>query len=200
MIVAVPKYDLYHKNEDTEVLHAQVACLYWKMNVEIERISHITGYAPATVKNYIRKYSDLVEKYDEYFNPKTPHGTRRVRTPLPYFEDEYIKVEPPEDCGLYLIGSTHFDPMTGKRYFWIKVGMGRNLAQRLRSYCSENPMVFIADVMIVDPDDVLDFEASYHISLSDLAIAQAQNTREWFLVDEQTYMEICSKGFDFFHK
>ena len=198
MIIKVKKYNLYGKNKETDVLHSQVACLYWKMQEEVERIAEITGYAPSTVKNYVRKYSDLVDKYDYYFNPDAPQGEKIVRTPLPYFKDEYPKVEIPETCGLYLVGSTHFDPILEITYYWIKVGMSVNLVKRLNSYRTENPMIFIADVYEDSPDLVRDNEFLCHVKLSDVAKAQAQGTNEWFLVDRETYLEICEKGFNYF--
>ena len=199
MKVTVKKYDVRQKHvDDMEALHSQVACLYWKEHASLEEISEITGYAIPTVRVYVNRYSELVDNYDEFFNPNKPPRVRYVRTPLPYYEDGYIKKEISEDCGVYLVGSTHFDPLTGKRYFWIKVGMASNLRKRLNGYRSENPMLFIADLMEVDYADVYEIERSCHIMLSDVAKAQAKGTDEWFLVDRKTYMNICQQGFDFF--
>lgn len=198
MIIKVKKYDLYSQNKETEVLHAQVACLYWKMQEEIQRIAEITGYATSTVKSYVRKYSDLVDKYDYYFNPDAPQGEKIVRKPLPFFSDDYPKVEVPETCGLYLVGSTHFDPILEITYYWIKVGMSTNLVKRLNSYRTENPMIFVADTWEEDRETVFDAEFVCHVKLSDVAIAQAQGTNEWFLVDRDTYLNICKQGFKYF--
>ena len=203
MIVMIEKYDVMAHlpiEADSEHRWAQVACLYWRFHKNVNEISEITGYAVSTVKNYVRKYQELEKFYDDYFNFDAPKKTKRVRTPLAIFDDGYETPEISDCSGLYLVGSTYVDPHTKKFYYWIKVGMSAtSLAKRLRSYHSENPMVWIADVMYVDTDNVYEMEHECHIALSEIAHNIARNTEEWFLVDEETYFEICNKGFHYFY-
>ena len=200
MKVAVQKYDIhtYLANASTEVRRAQVVCLYWKENESFSKICQITSYALSTVKSYVNKYEYLTKEYDNFFNKRAPQKYEYVCTPLDDFDDGYLKVEVPKECGLYLVGSTHFDPLTGKTYYWIKVGMSTNLFKRLRGYHSENPMIYVADTLITGNDVVCDMEHDCHVMLSDVAMARAENTAEWFLVDKDTYMNICQQGFNYF--
>lgn len=203
MIITIEKYDVMShlpSTADSEHRWAQVACLYWKFHKDVNEISQITGYAVSTVKNYVRKYQELERFYDDYFNFDTPNKTRIVRTPLNTFDDGYPTPHVPEECGLYLVGSTYINPFSKQTYYWIKVGMSTNLVKRLRSYRTENPMVWIADTMAVDKEDVYSMERECHIILSDVAYGIARNTDEWFIVDEKTYFEICDKGFRYFYK
>jgi len=199
MIVEHEKYNIMEPiSWPTEIAHAQVACLYWKLNKSIDEITEITIYAKSTVKGYVDKYHHLVDRYDDYFNPQYPKFKTYERTPLPVFHDNYHHVRPDEDCGLYLVGSTHFDPHTMMQYYWIKVGMSTNLKKRIKSYHTENPMVFVADTMICDISDVGAMENDCHIALSDVAYGIAEDTIEWFIVSRETYLEICREGFRYF--
>lgn len=202
MIVAVEKYDVMSHlpiEAGSELRWAQVACLYWRFHKDVAEIAKITGYCTGTVKSYVRKYQELEKYYDDYFNFDAPKKTKQVRKPLAVFDDGYNIPEVLDCSGIYLVGSTYIDPYTKKIYYWIKVGMSStSLAKRLRGYRSENPMVWIADVMYVDTDNVGAMEHECHIALSDIAYGIARNTDEWFIVDEDTYFEICEKGFHYF--
>ena len=202
MVVIVEKYDVMNTlpvDADFEHRWAQVACLYWRFHKDIDEIATITGYAISTVKNYVRKYQELEKRYDDYFNFDAPKKTKYVRTPLKVFDDGYEIPEAPNGSGLYLVGSVHANPETSELYYWIKTGMSAtSVAKRLRSYRTENPMVWIADTLSVDVDNVYEMETACHIALSDVAYGIARNTEEWFIVDRETYFEICKKGFHYF--
>lgn len=118
---------------------------------------------------------------------------------FPRFNDGYPVKEIPKASGLYLIGSTHFDPILNKQYFWIKVGMSTNLRSRMRGYRSQNPMIFIVDFRCFNEEAVGDEEMYCQEKLSESAIALAPNTWEWFLTDKETYMRICDQGFNYFY-
>lgn len=203
MIIAVEKYDVMAplpSGVDSEHRWAQVACLYWRFHKTVEEIAEITGYCLGTVKAYVRKYQELEKMYDDYFNFDAPKKTKRVRKPLAVFDDGYDLPEVLDCPGLYLVGSVYIDPHTKKIFYWIKVGMSAtSLAKRLKGYRSENPMIWIADYMYVDLDNVYEMEHDCHIALSDVAYGIARNTEEWFIVDEDTYFEICEKGFHYFY-
>lgn len=202
MVIVVEKYDIMSRipSDKTEQRWAQVACLYWKFHKNAPEIAEITGYSLGTVKNYIHKYQELEDRYDDYFNFDAPKLTKRVRTPLATFEDGYNSPEVPDESGLYLVGSTYIDPFTKKIYYWVKVGMSiASLSKRIKGYHTENPMVWIADILPVDdPETVVAMENECHIALSEVAYGVAKDTVEWFIVDEATYFEICEKGFHYF--
>ncbi len=67
MVIVVEKYDIMSRipSDKTEQRWAQVACLYWKFHKNAPEIAEITGYSLATVKNYIHKYQELEDRYDD---------------------------------------------------------------------------------------------------------------------------------------
>lgn len=201
MIIYVEKHDVMSRlpnDTDSEMRWAQVACLYWRFHKTEKEIAEITGYTLSTVKSYIYKYQSLEEYYDDFFNFDTPKKTKRVRTPLKTFDDGYPVREIPTESGLYLVGSVYINPYTKRIYYWIKVGLSTNLRKRLKGYRSENPMVWIADILEMGDDLIGTMEHECHIALSDVAQGIAPNTDEWFIVDEETYFDICNKGFKYF--
>ena len=202
MIVYIEKYDIMSRIPSTETEHrwAQVACLYWRFHKTIGEIAKITGYCHSTVKSYVRKYQELEKFYDDYFNFDAPKKTKKVKNSLKSFDDGYPIREIPASCGLYLVGSTYIDPYTKRIFYWIKVGMSSNLEKRLRGYRSENPMVWIADILETDPNDVGRMEIECHVMLSEIAYGVCRNTEEWFIVDEKTYLKICEEGFNYFYE
>lgn len=201
MVVAIKKCDIMAclVAEPSEVRWSQVACLYWRFHKTEQEIADITGYALKTVKSYVNKYHALEKYYDKYFNFDAPEQTKQVRKPLPTFNDKYPEKEIPKECGLYLIGSVYTDPHTKEVYYWIKVGMSTNLYNRIKQYRSHNPMVWVSDLLLVDIDFVYKMESECHIALSDVAFGLAKDTEEWFIVDRDTYLEICESGFHYFY-
>lgn len=201
MLIYINKYNIFENDTSAplDVRHAQVACLYWRFHKSVEEIALITGYAKSTVKNYISKYQELEEMYDAYFNADAPKAEKYVRTPLPIFTDGYNAHPVESDSGLYLIGSTYFDPKHPDRlYYWIKVGLSSNLEKRIKGYRSHNPMVWVADTITFDVMEMGQMEQYCHIMLSDIAYGIARDTEEWFIVTAEQYNEICSKGFSYF--
>ena len=200
MKVTHPKYDLFanSSNYPYEVRKTQVTYLYYHEHKTFAEIAKISGYAVSTVKNYVSRFIGAEEMYDPYFNLDAPPLVTDERKPLPIFEDGYPIPVAPEDCGLYLMSSTHFDPITDRKIYCIKVGMSTKLCNRVRSYHSENPFAFLLDTEIFDPDDVMAAEHDCHIILSDVADAIARDTDEWFIVKKEIFDEICEKKFKYF--
>ena len=59
----------------------------------------------------------------------------------PYFG--ILDYQIPKENGLYLLGQTAFDPYTNKKYYLIKVGMAKNIYDRLKQYCTYNRKHFL---------------------------------------------------------
>jgi hypothetical protein len=111
---------------------------------------------------------------------------------------EYI----PHRGGLYLVGNTVFNPITGEQYFMIKIGMSTNIYNRMRGYSTDNPMMFHIDYKLIDcgnAEYIKDIEEQYHKAMMARKFCHFEYSQEWFIVDKKTYMEICEKKFDFFH-
>jgi hypothetical protein len=109
------------------------------------------------------------------------------------FQDE-IDYWAPSCSGLYFLGETHFNPFTKEEYYWVKIGSSSNLRKRLRVYNTCNPMCFRIGFLENKESE----EFTYHKLLAQNALAQCNHNDEWFMVDRETYLEMCEKGFDFF--
>ncbi len=123
----------------------------------------------------------------------------------------------PHCGGLYLVGNTIFNPLTGEQFFLIKVGMSTNIYDRMKSYHSQNPMMFHIGYKIIECDKIdlskypsyrranavgryiKTIEEQYHQAIESMKFCRFEYAQEWFIVDKETYMEICEKKFDFFH-
>ena len=136
-----------------------------------------------------------------FFNIEDPMGRREVI---------------PHSGGLYLVGNTIFNPMTDEQFFLVKVGMSTNIYNRMKGYYSENPMMFHIGYKIIDCDNldlsncssykrthvkgeyIKSIEEKYHKAMEARKFCRFEYGQEWFIVDKNTYMEICEKKFDFF--
>jgi hypothetical protein len=101
----------------------------------------------------------------------------------------------PKAPGLYLIGSTHFNPITDEKFYLVKVGStSTTLSTRMSSYRTHNPLAFHIDFLencsIVNEGKYHEFMRTNYIIM--------ENNKEWFIVDKQTYFEICEQGFKYF--
>lgn len=136
------------------------------------------------------KCSDLQEQYT--YTPFGIYSKRFQRKDYTAFDDE-INYSAPKIEGLYFIGETHFNPITDEKYYWVKIGRATNLNRRMKDYNTHNPMLWR-----IDFSENYDKEKYYHLKLNDVAIASCNHNEEWFLVDKNTYLEMCEKGFSYF--
>ena len=102
----------------------------------------------------------------------------------------------PKANGVYLIGNTLFNPHTNEQYYLVKVGESSNLYNRMKSYRTTNPMVFHIDFLETPHFTML--ERQCHVLMFKNGFVLNKDTSEWFLVDRETYLEICEKGFKYF--
>ena len=112
-----------------------------------------------------------------------------------------------KDKGIYLVGSCHFNPHTGERYYLIKCGMGKDIYERLKHYPCYNPSHWIIDTLVANTiEDAREYEKEIHEALSELkkgkpieTVCHSHST-EWFSITRKDYLRICDKGFQFFYK
>ncbi len=71
------KINALEKYEETETKRMQIVYLH-KYNFSIEEIAKYTGYAISTIKSYINKFSDLLEKACKTFY----HITQKVKSTI----------------------------------------------------------------------------------------------------------------------
>ena len=101
-------------------------------------------------------------------------------------------------CGLYLIGTTTFNPYTNKPFFWIKIGKSEDLEKRMKSYYTHSPSIWKIDFQEVPKSKVDKIEKLYHALLSNIGINSAEHSKEWYEVSKEDYLKICNEKFDFF--
>lgn len=201
-MVVFYKFDPMDKEIPVKFRVARVIYHYYKNNKNIELTSSSSGYSLSACKSYIREYLDKwpEEKVNALFDPDYSPYEVREETKLPRFSDEYTRPEMPSKCGLYLIGSTYFNPITGENYYYIKIGRSNDLQKRIKQYSTYNPMLWIADVKTMSEKQSKAAEAYYHILLSEICYAKAPNCDEWYLIDRDNYLDICANGFGWFEE
>ena len=104
----------------------------------------------------------------------------------------------PENGGLYLLGNTAFNPYTEEKEFWVKVGQTVDFKKRMRSYVSHNPTIWQIDFLSCSKEWLNVLEEGCHSYLLADSSDIKKGTKEWFKVDKETYLEICSQGFNYF--
>ena len=143
-----------------------------------------------------RLYRDRVEKIKEYdindlYEKDAPARARINKSKV--LEDG-INYDAPNYKGLYLVGSTRFNPYTDEKFYLVKIGKSnRSLSERMREYNTHNPLMWRIDFRR-NPN----LEQRYQAKLKKVAIASIGHCNEWYAVDRETYLAICEKGFSYF--
>ena len=101
------------------------------------------------------------------------------------------------NCFVYLIGMTSANPITSEIYYWIKVGIASNLEKRMKSYATHNPCIVKIDVL-ENKKHGHSYECSSHVQLEKVCLSMGKNTKEWFQVNKETYLNILKEGFNWF--
>lgn len=115
----------------------------------------------------------------------------------PIFHDETTNLlNAPYSCGLYFLGNTAYNPHTNEVCYWVKIGASSNLHSRMKAYATSNPSTFVIGYELTN--NYFAEEYRYHRLIEAVSLYRNQNNMEWFMVDRQTYLEMCEKGFDFF--
>ena len=96
--------------------------------------------------------------------------------------------------GLYFLGDIKYDPVYGKIYL-VKIGCSSNLSKRLSQYLTYNPM-FFCKASILETNAYEYAEENAHKFLTRVSIGRPEYSKEWFIVDEETYFELCDKFCD----
>lgn len=151
-----------------------------------------------------------VQKYWEYNPTKHFWKDRFVKvaeyvvcavscTEVAVYEDRATNLRlAPSISGLYFLANSVFNPHTGEKYYWVKIGRSKNIYQRMSDYRTCNPSVF--PIGYFECEDTRYQEKKYQGYLRNVATYRNQNNDEWWMVDEDTYLAMCEKSFDFFEK
>lgn len=114
-------------------------------------------------------------------------------------EEDPLRFTPPQKPGLYLVGSTHFNPYTKEEFYLIKVGTSKNICQRMKSYKGVNPLMFHIDYATTEKYPNLT-EYDCHTILFSICENRIDGCDEWVKVSRETYLQICEKKFNFFEE
>lgn len=150
-----------------------------------------------TIKNYGKgNYKTITDNiFDNYYYYVNHYAKNKSN-----IYDDGINFDLPEKSGCYMIGEITYNPQTKKFLYGIKIGLGSNLKKRIASYktCGSTP--YVCDYLLVPNDDLDYVEKMFHLALKGLCIAMNKHNKEWFFFDEETYLDITSKGFSYFNK
>jgi hypothetical protein len=100
------------------------------------------------------------------------------------------------NMGLYLIGQSSRNPITGENRFWLKVGLTTDREKRVKTYLTHCADVYFIDWHGERSHDIKSLESYYHTLLKNAAY---DNRTEWFQVPEKYYLEVSQKGFSFWN-
>ena len=154
--------------------------------------------------NLLKEFPSLPWKYDSdrrawddrFVRIATQKRVGTCATSINQFRqlNDGINYAAPSTAGLYFVGETHFNPFTKEEFYWVKIGRANNIHERMKQYNTCNPMLFR-----IDYSHDYEREAYYHERLRMKSIAVCNHNLEWFLVDRNTYLEMCEKGFSYFN-
>jgi hypothetical protein len=124
----------------------------------------------------------LERKDSGSWEPKAP------RMDNPYLNtDEHIS-------GLYFIGCVGFNPVREIYQYCVKIGKSSDIGNRMRQHSSSNPLLFHNHASLpLSKNQLNKAERNCHKYLDDLAIGMPSGTDEWWFVDKEVYMELCSQ-------
>ena len=200
-------YDVRRKRAGSELdqmssLYADI-CAYQELT-PVERKNVYTCMvilykASSEVKKYWEHHPSKMMYKDRFVIRKQPLADKLISRPKEEHDfDDGINYNAPEYCGLYFIGETHFNPITNEKFYWVKIGKASNIRERLRNYNTHCPMLYRIDFKECSNTDVSQLEKTYQMAIKSVALASNNHNKEWFLVDERTYLVMCKKGFAYF--
>lgn len=100
--------------------------------------------------------------------------------------------------GLYLMGDPKFNPITNEPIYCVKVGLSyTSMSRRMNDYSTYNPVMYNQNYLYTTHDLTGILEELAQIQLNKVG-QLLPNTKEWFRVSRETYLEIMEKGFTYF--
>ena len=110
------------------------------------------------------------------------------------FEDGIDVDSFPTYKGLYFLGDSRYNPETELPEFWVKIGKAINIRKRIKDgYCG-----CCSQIWPIGFSRDYDAESDYHRKLKSICLNTNKRNKEWFMVDKETYFEMCAKGFSYF--
>lgn len=93
--------------------------------------------------------------------------------------------------GLYFVAMMAHNP-DGKNFYLVKIGKAEDIGSRMRQYASHNPMIYHNNCSLYINEGRLEpYEHNCHNFLNNIAFGRAQNSLEWYYVNEKDYYTLC---------
>lgn len=124
-------YNIFEKQENLEVRNAQIVYMAEELEMTPSEIKKYVNLAVSTIKTYIYKFADLIDKAREWFGDKTKQVINKLKEKCG-FEDTitYDNCTPKAgDCS-YII--EYFD--SERNFLFLKVGMTNNISRRVKEH------------------------------------------------------------------
>ena len=167
--------------------------------IKVLRESTDEEYAQSVFNTLVVLYNNdpLYYKNEIYWDINETNYRKQFSSPLVLSRrKEEGKEVPYNSKGLYLIGTTTFNPYTEEKFYWIKIGStSSTFNKRLKQYSTHNPAYYKIDFLV----DAEYQESIYHLYLAKIAIEKTHKGDEWFRVSKEDYLNISKLGFKFFN-
>lgn len=162
-----------------------------------EKILEIMGQVPETKEYwYYNPNAQLWQnRFGKYDLPSPLAREVRIERGIVY-DPTINRHDAPTEEGLYFIGEVYANPYTEVLQYWVKIGKGENVNRRLGDYRTYTPCAYPIDYQVGG----IEKETMYHHLLAAYALGRSESSREWFMVDRETYFAMSEKGFGFFNK
>lgn len=124
-------YNVFEKQNDIEVRNAQIVYLANECKMSAKEIAKYVDLAVSTIKSYIYKFANLLEKAKEFFGEQGKKVANRIKEKcnvkdIVTFDNCTPKVG---DCA-YII--EYFDSQ--HNFLFLKVGMTNNIKRRINEH------------------------------------------------------------------
>ena len=171
--------------------------MYWQDKREQERRLTLFNklLVAATIKGgnryeYIRSRLDRNDMF-AFWNDYEIVEDKVIR--IPHVKDGCFRQSYMSDyedfSGVYFIGDIKYDPLYGKM-FYVKVGSSKNIGQRIKQYRTYNP-AFFHHMCSLPTRHYRRAEEYCQNYLQSKCKFVPKYTSEWWIVDEETYWQMC---------
>ncbi len=145
-------------------------------------------YIPATVRPMFDRWYYINDNGELVYTKNTQVIDELPEIDMPCTVSEF------EGVGLYFIAMVGCNPITGQKYYLVKVGSSNNVKDRIKQYLGANPMIWHnGNAITVDKQNLAKYEINCHCYLATKAYGRAKNTKEWFYVEEEEYLMLCNQ-------
>lgn len=141
----------------------------------------ITRYYHRNSRSFVEQYGRIVEEKPEELTLNT----------LPVINMPCAAITEQGMRGLYFVAMMAHNP-DDTNFYLVKVGKAEDIGNRMKQYASHNPMIYHNNCSLYISEGNLDpYEHNCHIFLSNIAFGRAQNSLEWYYVNEKDYYALC---------